>query len=522
MPTWLFDRCKQNRIDGFPVQNSAGSRATTTRQAHEGDRVIPAAVKDAVIRGAGVFATAALVMFAYEAAKEFLFQGSLTPWESHVMTVFVTACVATGIALRIRSRTLAMERRIHVTETRAAHFKESLLDILPVAVFYKDSDGRYLGCNKVFGATMGVQESALVGKTVFELWPSALAETYHRKDLELMARRDNQHYEYQIRDAAGALRDVYYSKAPFFDESGRVAGLIGIFIDITEKNTAEREVERYRDHLQDLVKEQTQRLETANVELAIAKERADAANQAKGIFLSNVSHELLTPMNGIMGYLQLLDLDRNAASSPAYLKGIQQSADRLLALIRDLLQICDSTPELSAVVAVPFPLMPTIDKAVAKAAKAAAAKGIRLTSESAAGLPKSVVGDGWKVGRVLEHLLDNAVKFSPSGEVTVRVRRGLQSDRRIRFEVEDQGIGIRPDHLDRVFEPFFQVDGSSTRVAGGTGVGLALCRLLVTMMGGEIGVTSRFGGGSLFWFEVPILTAEAQSGAPGPGNHRSQ
>ncbi len=123
---------------------------------------------------------------------------------------------------------------------------------------------------------------------------------------------------------------------------------------------------------------------------------------------------------------------------------------------------------------------------------------------------------------MLEHLLDNAVKFSPSGEVTVRVRRGLQSDRRIRFEVEDQGIGIRPDHLDRVFEPFFQVDGSSTRVAGGTGVGLALCRLLVTMMGGEIGVTSRFGGGSLFWFEAPTLTAEAQSGAPGPGNHRSQ
>lgn len=261
------------------------------------------------------------------------------------------------------------------------------------------------------------------------------------------------------------------------------------------------ELQRHRDHLEDLVRERTGELRTA-------KDRAEIANQAKSAFLARMSHELRTPLNAIMGYAQLLKMDKSLNDRQMQgLKTIHGSGEHLLLLIVDILdlsQIEAGKTELHpAPVAVPTFLQGLSDIIRIKAEE----KGLQFVLDCGEGVPNSIEVDEKRLRQVLLNLLSNAVKFTAQGLVSLSVRRmdtqTQESTATLRFEVHDTGVGIPKDEQDRVFEPFEQAGDARSRAAG-TGLGLAIVRQLVRLMGGEVQVDSRVDAGSLFWFELRV------------------
>jgi signal transduction histidine kinase len=253
------------------------------------------------------------------------------------------------------------------------------------------------------------------------------------------------------------------------------------------------------------------------VEIAVrraAELAAEAANLAKSEFLANMSHEIRTPLNGILGNAELLLIAGLPDQARSRVETISRSGTQLLGVINDVLDVSKLEAGRMTLNPAPFdPLRPLADIA-SLLGGLLSAKGLELTLAPEPALPRCVVGDEVRVRQVLTNLIGNAVKFTERGEILVSVGTLVRTDRSalLRFEVRDSGIGIAPDLLNSIFDPFTQADSSSTRRYGGTGLGLNICKQLVTLMGGEIGVASTPGVGSAFWFEMPLVTA--QGGEP--------
>ncbi|WP_445634110.1 histidine kinase [Nostoc sp. DSM 114161] len=253
------------------------------------------------------------------------------------------------------------------------------------------------------------------------------------------------------------------------------------------------------------VQERTQELQEKNVHLQKAEAVAQSANQAKSEFLANMSHELRTPLNGILGYAQILQRDKDATKSQKDgLNIIYQCGDHLLNLINEVL-------DLSKIEARKMELYPTefnfpeLLEGIAEICQIRAQqKGITLIYQATSNLPKGVKADEKRLRQVLINLLGNAVKFTEVGEVKLKVG---YHNHKIRFQVEDTGVGMAPEQLEEIFLPFHQVGEHNHKVEG-TGLGLSISRKLVQMMGGEIQVTSTLGKGSIFWFDIDLTEVE--------------
>jgi PAS domain S-box-containing protein len=242
-------------------------------------------------------------------------------------------------------------------------------------------------------------------------------------------------------------------------------------------------------------------------ELAAAHDAAVEASNLKSAFLANVSHEMRTPMNGVVGMNELLLGTSLNDEQRLYAEQIASSSDQMLAIVNDVLDIAKIETGQLALDAAEFSPHDTLVGACASAGAVAEAKGLGFELEIDPGMPRHARGDPGRIRQVLDALVSNAVKFTTSGGVTVRAgalpTRG--TDRAgIRIEVTDSGIGIDPVDLQRMFEPFTQADASTTRPYGGTGLGLAIAQELVEMMGGTIGADSKVGEGSTFWFELEL------------------
>ena len=303
--------------------------------------------------------------------------------------------------------------------------------------------------------------------------------------------------------------EIYYEHAvisPIRQPDGTTTHYLAVKQDITEKKRIGEELDRHRHHLEELVEQRT-------AELAAAKETAEVASHAKSAFLANMSHEIRTPMNAIIGLTHLLQRSTLDAGQIDKLGKIRESADHLLAVINDVLDISKIEAGKLEVENIEFDLAPLMERVVSLVRDKAESKGLALQITPVPKLAGRLRGDPTRLSQALLNYLGNAVKFTERGSVVLSSKVLEEAESRVvlRFEVSDTGIGVDASAIDRLFSAFEQADNSTTRNYGGSGLGLAITRRLAELMGGAAGVTSVPNQGSTFWFTAIL----GRSAAPG-------
>ena len=238
--------------------------------------------------------------------------------------------------------------------------------------------------------------------------------------------------------------------------------------------------------------------------LRAAHQSAEAEARFKSNFLANMSHEIRTPMNGIIGMASLALSGELIPEQRGYIETIQLSADRLLGIINDILDFSKIEAGQMQIEQAPFQLNELIDSTLSLVSEKAVSKGLKFYVQLERAIPAELVGDSLRISQILLNYINNAVKFTEHGSITILVEHqsGVEDDILLRFSVKDTGIGMTPEQQARLFQSFQQADASTTRRFGGTGLGLSISKQLAGLMGGDVGVSSQLGEGSTFWFTV--------------------
>jgi PAS domain S-box-containing protein len=377
---------------------------------------------------------------------------------------------------------------------------------IPDLVYFKDRQGRFVSVSHSLARILGHSAEEMIGKTIFEFLDEEQSHAIHDLQLELMRKDEPLIGELMQRTWPDGRINWYVGHhIPLRNARGKVIGIYGMSRDVTASKITEMALAASTEEL----KEANARLEAANADLRAEKLRADqmteaalAASHAKSQFVANMSHEIRTPMNGVIGMTDLLFDTPLDPIQRKYAESIRDSAAALLTVINDVLDFSKVEAGKLELEEIEMNLGETVEDVARLISIQADAKGLEVTANIDTALPEALRGDPARVRQILLNLCANAVKFTASGEIAIEVSV-LETDEQgtsVRIAVRDTGIGIAEDRLHMLFEPFTQVDASTTRRFGGTGLGLSIVKRFAELMGGSTGVESQKGVGSTFWF----------------------
>ena len=396
--------------------------------------------------------------------------------------------------LRLFAQSEKAQEQLHESEARL----RAIIENEPQCIKIVDAQGQLRQMNPA-GLRMIEADSfaQVAGQPVLDLIAPEYRAAFAEMHSSVIA-GDIRQLEFEVLGLRGGRRFLETHAVPMMDHGAVVQ--LAVTRDITERKLADAELERYRDHLEELVEERT-------AALSVAKEVAEAASRAKSTFLANMSHELRTPMNAIMGMTDLAQRRASDAKQIDQLRKVTQASQHLLAVINDILDLSKIEAERLTLEKVDFQLGGVLENLKSLVSESAARKGLKLEIVIDDALARQTLrGDPLRLGQILINLTGNAMKFTAAGSVTVRAE--LTEDGSpsalLRFEIQDTGIGISVGDQPRLFSAFEQADGSTTRKYGGSGLGLAISKRLAQMMGGSIGVVSEPGAGSTFWFTARL------------------
>jgi Amt family ammonium transporter len=441
--------------------------------------------------------------------------------EDFPVVVSLTAVPLRGrTILQSHWRDIGEQKRIQAAILNAKQEWENTFDVVPDIITILDTEHRIVRANKALAERVGLTPRDCIGQPCHRLMHGTACppgDCVYRKTLA-----DGEYHEAEVFDECSG-NYFWVSVSPLRDAGGKLTGCVHVARDITAQKSAEIELVRHRDHLEDLVYTRTAEAdesrmlaEESNAQLTIAlkqandlTQKAQQASHAKSRFLASMSHELRTPLNGVIGMIDLLSRTSLDDRQRRFADTSRESALALLQLINDILDFSKIEAGRLELERSEFSLPHVVRDAVQVVAPKAGEKHLELITYIAPECQRVVLGDGGRVQQVLVNLLGNAVKFTAHGEICLQVTKLEEGPDWIvpKFKVVDTGIGIPADRRDRLFQSFTQIDSSTTRKFGGTGLGLVISKSLVEAMGGQIGVESTEGAGSTFWFTLRIETS---------------
>ena len=387
------------------------------------------------------------------------------------------------------------ERAVHVvafkdnTEEKNATEKalreqatlRALINSMPDPIFYKNPQGQYLGCNESYAESLGYTIAEIVGSSNRQLLNIDWARKADAMDKDILTRLEKILYDQSITYKDGRRELFEAVKAPFWDSEGQLLGILGVARNITQRKKTQDDTLR-------------------------AKEAAEEATQTKSDFLANMSHEIRTPMNAIIGLSHLVLKTDMTARQRDYMVKVQNAGQHLLGIINDILDFSKVEAGKLTIEHIDFGMDKVLDNVANLIGEKCNTKGLELVFDIAPDVPHTLVGDSLRVGQILINYANNAVKYTTQGEVVIsaRISERTAEDVLLYFSVSDTGIGLTEEQISRLFQSFSQADSSTTRKFGGTGLGLVISKNLAALMGGEVGVSSVHGSGSVFWFTVRL------------------
>jgi PAS domain S-box-containing protein len=420
------------------------------------------------------------------------------------VTLLTLTTLTVAVALEDRRRISDAHERAKAELARTNRFLQSILESAGIGIIARDADFRVQAFNPAAEQIFGLARADVLGRDDLLPGPggsvaaTAAAETgrpavdSYRQIATQVAATGRLEEEAELVRSDGRRFPAQLTVSLVRDAEGRPAGYVSLVQDITSRRAQERQVRELIERLR------------------AAREEAEAANAAKSEFLAAMSHEIRTPLNGVLGFAELMLNSSLTDEQRQYVTLQREAGQSLLALVNDILDYSRIEAGRIEIDRQPFDLHRLVRDSVDFVTQSATAKGLAISVALAPEVPKVAEGDDLRIRQILLNLLTNAIKFTEQGSIRLAVTGGGQgAGEPVRFAITDTGIGIAEDKLSLLFQRFSQTDRSTTRRYGGSGLGLAICKRLVLLMGGEIGVETRLGEGSTFWFELPLPASDA-------------